>query len=72
MNPGAYRCVCVEFKAHHRGVRGANAHLLDDLEQGALLGYDDRGAAKEATRAATAAFGAGTRRPGRFGCCAGS
>ena len=47
VNPGAYRCVCVEFKAHHLAVCAvANAHLLNDLEQGALLGYDDRGAAK--------------------------
>jgi len=40
-NPGAYRCVCVELKAHHLAVCAiANAHLLNDLEQGALLGYD--------------------------------
>ena len=39
--PGAYRCVCVELKAHHLAVCAiANAHLLNDLEQGALLGYD--------------------------------
>ena len=40
-NPGAYRCVCVELKAHHLAVCAiANAHLLNDLEQGALLGYE--------------------------------
>jgi len=33
--------VCVELKAHHLVVCAiANAHLLNDLEQGALLGYD--------------------------------
>jgi DNA polymerase epsilon subunit 1 len=32
--PGAYRCVCVELKAHHLAVCAiANAHLLNDLEQ---------------------------------------
>ena len=40
-NPGAYRCVCVELRAHHLAVCAiANAHLLNDLEQGALLGYE--------------------------------
>lgn len=39
--PGAYRAVCVEFKTHHLAVCAiANAHLLNDLERGALLGYD--------------------------------
>ena len=43
-NPGAYRSVCVEFKAHHLAVCAvANAHLLNDLERGALLGYDGGG-----------------------------
>ena len=42
--PGAYRAVCVEFKTHHLAVCAiANAHLLNDLERGALLGYDAPG-----------------------------
>ena len=40
--PGAYRAVCVEFKTHHLAVCAiANAHLLNDLERGALLGYPE-------------------------------
>lgn len=47
--PGAYRCVCVELKAHHLAVCAiANAHLLNDLEAGALLGYDNSGPGKAA------------------------
>jgi|TARA_B110000967_G_scaffold122316_1_gene124828 DNA polymerase epsilon subunit 1 len=42
ITPGAYRSVCVELKAHHLAVCAiANAHLLNDLERGALLGYED-------------------------------
>ena len=68
--PGAYRCVCVELKAHHLAVCAiANAHLLNDLEQGALLGYDHEVRGRPAENPA---FEADTRRRRRFARCASS
>ena len=68
VNPGAYRARRVQG-APPRGVCGRERAPSHPLEQGALLGHTTAAPPKEATRAATAAFGAGTRRPGRFGCC---
>jgi DNA polymerase epsilon subunit 1 len=61
--PGAYRAVCVEFKTHHLAVCAiANAHLLNDLERGALLGYPEEarrgtGQSVRGGHEASAAFG---------------
>ena len=56
--PGAYRAVCVEFKTHHLAVCAiANAHLLNDLERGALLGVDAPKRAKSSGDAASGARG---------------
>jgi len=39
--PGAYRCVCVELQVHHLAVCAiVKSGILNDLEQGALLGFD--------------------------------
>jgi len=40
-NAGAHRSVCVELKAHHLVVCAiVNSGILNDLEQGALLGFE--------------------------------
>jgi len=40
-NSGAYRSVCCELRIHHLVVCAiVNSHILNDLEQGALLGFD--------------------------------
>lgn len=39
--PGAYRSVCVELQVHHLAVCAiSKSGILNDLEQGALLGFD--------------------------------
>ena len=39
--PGAYRSVCVELQVHHLAVCAiVKSGILNDLEQGALLGFD--------------------------------
>lgn len=39
--PGVYRSVCCELRIHHLVVCAiVNSHILNDLEQGALLGFD--------------------------------
>ena len=57
--PGAYRSVCVELRCHHlAAVAILNSNILNDLEQGALLGFETgpKGAVRSGGHEAAGAF----------------